>query len=62
MSNFIHEYNRAQDYGFDSLYYRYEKLIQKAINYDMAYCNKSRVELEKCTIEIDRDFGKSLKI
>lgn len=27
MSNFIHEYNRAQDYGFDSLYYRYGKLL-----------------------------------
>ena len=52
MSNFIHEYNRAQDYGFDSLYYRYEKLIQKAINYDMAYCNRSRAELEKM---YDRD-------
>ena len=52
MSNFIYEYNRAQDYVFDSLYYRYEKLIQKAINYDMAYCNRSRVELERCTIEI----------
>lgn len=27
MSNFIHEYSRAQDYVVDSLYYRYEKLL-----------------------------------
>ena len=47
ISSFIHEHNRAQDYGVDSLYYRYEKMVQKAILYDMAHSSKTRAELEK---------------